>query len=159
MEYAILIGREMGLDEEEIKILKIAALYMILVSEIPQSILNKKERLTKEEFDLIRKHPIYSAEIVKPLANLGKLYSIVLYHHERYDGKVYPEGIKGEKIPLEARILTVADSFDAMLSDRPYRKSLSKDKAVSELRACANTQFDKNVVKCFIKILQKKGEI
>lgn len=163
MEYAIEIGKEIGLDEEDIKILRIAALlHDIGKIEIPQSVLNKKEKLTDEEFELIKKHPVYSAEIIKPLANLGKLHSIVLHHHERYDGKGYPSGIKGEGIPLEARILSVADSFDAMLSDRPYRKSLSMDKAIAELQRCANTQFDKNIVESFIKILHKnyleKGE-
>lgn len=156
MEYALSIGKEMRLTDEELKILSIAALlHDIGKIEIPQDVLNKKEKLTNEEFELIKKHPIYSAEIIQPLANLGKLYPIVLYHHERYDGRGYPKGLKGEDIPLEARILSVADSFDAMLSDRPYRKSLSKEKAIEELKLGCNTQFDSRIVESFLKILLK----
>ena len=156
MEYAIGIGKNLGLSEERIRILKIAALlHDIGKIEIPQNVLNKKEKLTTEEFALIKKHPIYSAEIIKPLSNLDKLHDIVLHHHERYDGKGYPTGIKGNEIPLEARILTVADSFDAMLSDRPYRKSLSIDNAIIELKQCINTQFDEGVVQAFLRLLER----
>ncbi len=156
MDYAVGIGMELGLSDEEIKILKIAALlHDVGKIEIPQQILNKKEKLTNEEFELIKLHPVYSAEIIKPFSSLGKLYSIVLHHHERYDGRGYPKGIKGEDIPLESRILTVADSFDAMLSDRPYRESLSIEAAILELQNGSDTQFDKNIVAAFLKMLNK----
>ncbi len=157
MENVVMIGKELKLNEETIKVLKIAALlHDIGKIEIPQQILNKKEKLTNEEFSLIKMHPIYSAEIINPLANLGKLHAIVLHHHERYDGAGYPNGISGKDIPLESRILTVADSFDAMTSDRPYRRSLSLDEAVLELKRCSGTQFDKEIVDIFIKVLEEQ---
>jgi len=157
MDYAVNIGIEKGLNEEDLKVLRIAALlHDIGKIEIPQQILNKKEKLTPEEFSLLQMHPVYSAEIISPLANLGKLYSIVLHHHERFDGNGYPDGIIGENIPLESRILSVVDSFDAMLSDRPYRRSLTYQEAISELQKHSGTQFDKDIVDIFLIVLDKQ---
>lgn len=154
MEYVISLGKEMNLNDDDLKILKIAALvHDIGKIEIPQYILNKRERLTDEEFSMLKKHPIYSAEIIEPLSKLSKLDRIVKHHHERFDGHGYPDGIKGEDILLEARILTVADSFDAMLSNRPYRDPLSLEQAIHELKNNSGSQFDSNIINAFLQIL------
>lgn len=120
MEYAVRIGKVMGLGSERLRLLKIAALlHDIGKVEIPESILNKTEPLTPSEIKSLRRHPMYSVDILEPLSSIEMLIDSIKYHHERYDGKGYPTGKKGKEIPLEARILCVADAFDAMLSDRP----------------------------------------
>ncbi|WP_161625438.1 bifunctional diguanylate cyclase/phosphohydrolase [Haloplasma contractile] len=151
MDYVIKIGKQMNLDQNRIKILKIAALlHDIGKVEIPQQVLNKKGKLTEEEFEMIRQHPVYSADIVEPLAGLGELYKIIKHHHERIDGRGYPSQLAGDEIPLESRILTVADSFDAMLSSRPYKEPLDYNQAIEELKNCSGKQFDEEVVQAFI---------
>ena len=154
MDYAVMIGRAMGLTPERIRILKIAALlHDIGKVEIPESVLNKTEPLTKEDVDMLHKHPTYSVDILEPLSNIEQLIDSIKYHHERFDGKGYPCGIKGNDIPLEARILCVADSFDAMLSDRPYRKGMKIDEVIAELENNSGTQFDPFAVKAFLSTL------
>ncbi|HOA98245.1 MAG TPA: HD domain-containing phosphohydrolase, partial [Acetivibrio saccincola] len=134
--------------------LKIAALlHDIGKVEVPEEILNKSEPLTGSERSLLRQHPNYSINILEPLADKKSLIDTIKYHHERYDGKGYPHGIKGDEIPLEARILCVADAYDAMLSNRPYRKGMKKEEAIEELLAKSGTQFDPLIVDTFINIL------
>lgn len=160
MDYCVKIGHACNYTEENLKVLKISAiLHDIGKIEIPQSILNKKEKLTNDEFELIKKHPVFSAEMIHPLTNFNNLYSTVLYHHERYDGKGYPDGISGEKIPFDSRILAIADSFDAMTSERPYKMIMSIDDAKQELRRCSGTQFDENIVNIFLGVLEKESLI
>lgn len=157
LDYAVTIGKNMGLPEERIKLLKTAALFHDIGKvQIPESILNKRGPLSEKEYELIKKHPIYSVNILEPILYMDSLIDAVRYHHERYDGKGYPDGISGDDIPLEARILCVADSFDAMLSDRPYRKSMGLEKALQELKRCSGTQFDPKIADVFIKILESK---
>ncbi len=157
LEYSMYIGQELGMSEEQLKILKLAALlHDVGKVEIPQEILNKKGKLTEEEFAIVRLHPQYSEEIIRPLSKDDNISLIVRHHHERYDGFGYPDGLQGEQIPFESRILTVADSFDAMLSNRPYRQHLLFNEAISELEDCSEKQFDKNIVEIFIKILKNK---
>ena len=116
---------------------------------IKDNILNKNGRLTQEEYSEIKKHPEIAVDIIGELID-KEILDIVLYHHERYDGKGYPAGLKGEEIPLGARILAVADSWDAMTSERPYRKALPKSVAMEELRKNAGTQFDPDIVSVFL---------
>ncbi|TYQ18325.1 UNVERIFIED_CONTAM: diguanylate cyclase (GGDEF)-like protein [Acetivibrio alkalicellulosi] len=156
MDYAVKIGRLMNLNNIRLRSLKLAALlHDIGKVEISENILNKSEPLTDEEFYLLRKHPSYSVDILEPLSNLELLIDTIMYHHERFDGKGYPTGIKGNNIPLEARILCVADAFDAMLSDRPYRKGMRLDEVTSELLKNSGTQFDPDVVQVLLKIIKE----
>lgn len=156
MEYCEKIGKALGLDENRLRQLKIAALlHDIGKVEIPEEILNKTTPLTNSELLILRNHPNYSIDILEPLSDMESLIDTIKYHHERYDGKGYPYGIKGNNIPLEARILCVADAYDAMLSDRPYRKGMEKEQAVEELKAESGTQFDPVIVDTFINILSE----
>jgi putative nucleotidyltransferase with HDIG domain len=157
--YAEAIGEAMGLDPKKISILRYAGiLHDIGKIEIPGSILNKTNPLTEEEFRLIRQHPVYGENILEPLEDMGDLREIVRHHHERYDGKGYPDGLSGRSISIEARILCVVDSFDAMLSDRPYAKRKTLEEACNELNRCAGSQFDPQIVEIFInEIRHRKG--
>lgn len=153
-QYAILLGEQLGMPVTEIKKLKFGALlHDIGKIEIGISILNKKEKLTDQEFELIKKHPVIGANILRPFKTLKEILPIVLYHHERFDGQGYPQGLKGNSIPLGARILAIADSFDAMTTDRPYKPAMSLEQAREELLRCAGKQFDPELVQEFIKVI------
>ncbi len=119
---------------------------------ILDSILHKPGRLTKEEYALITRHPLVAYKILKPLRFLAQEADAIKYHHERYDGKGYPDGLKGEEIPLPARIVTVADSFDAMTSLRPYRSALPHDVALAQMLRGKDVQFDPRVIEAFASI-------
>jgi diguanylate cyclase (GGDEF)-like protein len=155
--YAVMIGEALDLSPQELCILQYAGLlHDIGKIEIPKSILNKAGRLTDEEYNIIRQHPIYSENILEPLHNMGQLFDYVRHHHERIDGKGYPDGLKGDQISLGAKILCVADSYDAMVSERPYGKRKTCEEAIEELERCAGTQFDPYVVSVFIEVLKKE---
>ncbi|MBI1921372.1 MAG: GAF domain-containing protein [Geobacter sp.] len=150
--YAVAIGSTMGLARGEIERLKLAStLHDIGKIGIYEEILEKPEPLTDQEFALLKGHPDKGAGILSAVKQFSGLIPAVRHHHERYDGNGYPHGLAGESIPLDARILCVADSFDAMTSDRPYRQGLSRRKAVDELKKKAGTQFDPVVVQAFLK--------
>jgi HD-GYP domain-containing protein (c-di-GMP phosphodiesterase class II) len=152
-DYAVQIGREMRLPEHIVEKLEYAAvLHDIGKVGISKRILNKLERLTPLEFREIRKHPQLGVAILDEIAFLKDAVPFVLHHHERVNGTGYVGGLRGKNIPLEARILAVADSFDAMTSERPYRSALGIDVAVSELVANSGVQFDRHVVKAFLKV-------
>jgi putative nucleotidyltransferase with HDIG domain len=152
-ELAMEIAREMGCSEEERETIGLAGLlHDIGKIGIRDAILLKPGSLTKEEFDVIKTHPIIGEKIVEPLAILPVERSIIRHHHERWDGKGYPDGLSGESIPLLARILSVADAFDAMISDRPYRKAKSEEAAIAEIEELSGYQFDGNIVEKFKKV-------
>ena len=156
--FAVMIAEELNLDEQRKRSLEIAGrLHDLGKIGIPESILNKPGFLTDEEYAAVRKHPEIGATILKHAESLKDVRDMILYHHERYDGAGYPKGLKGEEIPLEARILTVADSFDTMMSRRPYRESLSRSEAIAELKKYSGSQFDPKLVKIFIEMLHKRG--
>jgi HD-GYP domain-containing protein (c-di-GMP phosphodiesterase class II) len=119
---------------------------------IMDNILRKPRQLTEEEFELIRTHPVVGDKILKPLRFLACEAKAVRHHHERYDGKGYPDGLKGDDIPLIARVVTVADAFDAMTSDRPYRSKRPLAVALEEIGRGANTQFDPTAADAFLTI-------
>jgi ribonuclease P protein subunit RPR2 len=119
---------------------------------IPESILCKAGPLTELEWVVMRSHPNQGARIVEPIPFMGEAVDIVRSHHERFDGGGYPRGLRGEEIPLAARIFSIADSFDAMTSDRPYRSALTTEEAVAEIRAAAGTQFDPRCVEAFVAL-------
>ncbi|MFB3737906.1 MAG: HD-GYP domain-containing protein [Candidatus Velamenicoccus archaeovorus] len=122
---------------------------------IPEHILCKTGPLTTEEWDVMRTHPTIGAAIVAPIRFLGGAVDVIRHHHERFDGRGYPEGLHRGQIPLAARIFAVADSFDAMTSDRPYRKAFATDRALEEIRAGAGTQFDPEVVDVFVGMIEE----
>lgn len=156
MRYSMMIGKELGLSVDDLKIVRLSAiLHDVGKIGISESIITKKGPLNEEEFKIMMKHPIIGYEIIKNIDYLKKGLSFVLYHHEKIDGTGYPFGLKGDKIPLFARIGAVADTFDAMTSDRPYRKGLTFNDAIKELRKFSGIQFDKKIVEFFIKALKK----
>jgi diguanylate cyclase (GGDEF)-like protein/putative nucleotidyltransferase with HDIG domain len=157
-EYAIAIAESMKLPNEKVDCIRSAGLlHDIGKIGIPDFILNKNTFLDSEENQLIQKHPKIGAEILKHVIDLVNCVPAILHHHERYDGTGYPSGLTGEKIPIEARILSVADAYDAMVSLRPYRRQLSLQEAIDELKNCSGTQFDPVIVDTFIKIVLKNS--
>ncbi|MFI5295893.1 MAG: HD domain-containing phosphohydrolase [Thermodesulfovibrionales bacterium] len=159
-QYAVEIGKELGLKDHDLEMLRLSAL-LHDVGKIGtyDIVLDKPGKLTEEEFALVKKHPKKGAEILAPIKQLIDVIPGVLHHHERYDGKGYPDGLKEEDIPLQARILCVADSFDAMTADRPYRTASGKDYAISEVKRWSGTQFDPNVVAVFLRVLDKRPKV
>ncbi|MDI3279975.1 MAG: HD-GYP domain-containing protein [Bacillota bacterium] len=157
--YAAAIAREMGLSEGEVTLIRYAGfLHDLGKIEIGREILNKRLPLTSEERKVIYLHPLYAVNIISPLESLAALVPAIKYHHERYDGSGYPSRLRGEEIPLEARILAAADAFDAMLSDRPYSRAKTFMEAVGELRRCAGSQFDPRVVAAFLRVIGQPEE-
>jgi len=155
--YALGIAEYMNLNKEEKDVLKIASLlHDIGKLVIPDRILLKPDKLTPEEFEIIKYHPVVGDEILAPLRFFQKERQIIRYHHERWDGSGYPEGLFGETIPLLARILAVADSFDAMTSERLYRRAKSFEEAFKEIKSLANIKYDPSVVKAFEFFLNKR---
>jgi len=152
-QYAVATAEELGLDPDFIYRLKLAALlHDIGKIGIPDAILDKPTTLTDEEWEIIERHPIKGGELMSHMSRLGEdIVAGIRYHHERYDGHGYPNGLGGREIPLVARILAVADAFAAMTADRPYREALSEEEALGEIESNAGTQFDPKVVEALIK--------
>lgn len=147
------IGLAMGLSSEKIKELEIASLlHDIGKISIPDSILNKNGSLTESEYIEVKRHSECGYQILKSVDSYSSLAEIVLHHHERWDGEGYPYGLKGDEIPLLSRIITVADAYEAMISDRPFRNGRSHESAIAEIKACAGSQFDPMIVAAFLKI-------
>ncbi len=156
-DYAVSIALEMGCPVEDVERLRSAGpLHDIGKIGIKDDVLNKPGRLTDEEFDLIRSHPLIGVTIVSPLGLDDQELAIIRNHHERWDGKGYPDHLKGEAIPLLARILAVADAFDAMSSDRAYRSCLPLDVCLGEIRDNSGGQFDPDIVRVALQVLEKK---
>ncbi|MDQ5985783.1 MAG: Protein-glutamate methylesterase/protein-glutamine glutaminase [Syntrophus sp. SKADARSKE-3] len=151
---AIDIAASMGCSGQEIESLKVAGvLHDIGKIAIPDAVLLKPDRLTNEEYDIIKGHSQLGETILAPIALYEREREIVLYHHERWDGRGYPRGLKGEDIPLLARIISVADTFDAITNTRPYRTAQTVEFAIAEIEKCRNTQLDSRVVDHFMKII------
>jgi HD-GYP domain-containing protein (c-di-GMP phosphodiesterase class II) len=151
-QYSIEIGKQLGLDSDTMQTLYVAGtLHDVGKISISDHILNKKGRLTDEEMALMREHPRLAIELIGSDGSLKGVAEAVYHHHERYDGKGYPEGLSGENIPLLARILTVADAFSAMTTDRPYRPAMSAAAAARELMQQAGAQFDPALVSIFVE--------
>ncbi len=160
-EYACMIAKKLGFSKAELGALENAAiLHDIGKMGIADSILHKKGKLNIDEWEIVKKHPSLGLDILSPLEFLSEEKEIIRHHHERYDGKGYPAGLKGEKIPLGSRILGVADSFDAMRSHRPYRDPLPEETVLAELKNNAGTQFDPKIVEIILEIeAERKGII
>ncbi|MBW2147273.1 MAG: response regulator [Deltaproteobacteria bacterium] len=158
-QWSVEIATALNIDKEDIDIIQFAGyLHDIGKIGIPDSILMKPGRLTVEEYDLIKTHPAIGEKIVKPLDLLPKERDLIRHHHERWDGKGYPDGLAGEDIPLLARIMAIADSFDAMTSDRVYRKAKGVKDALYELNQCAGSQFDPFVVETFLALQEQNKD-
>jgi putative nucleotidyltransferase with HDIG domain len=150
--YSRLIAEAMGLSGHELDVIvRAAILHDVGKIGVPELVLNKPGRLTDEEFLLIRKHPVVGVEIVREIQAMEETLDIIRAHHERVDGKGYPSGIRGDDIPLGARIMAVVDTYDAMTSDRPYRQGLPAEVAFEEIERCSSTQFDPEVAQVFLK--------
>lgn len=141
---------------EDVDLAQCSAFHDIGKLKIPKEILNKSTLLTKEEYGLLKQHPIIGEEMLRPIPSLRPILSTVRGHHERWDGEGYPDGISGENIPLAARIISITDTWDAMISDRPYRKGIPLNLAARELRKGAGSQFDPELVDRFLALVEKQ---
>ena len=154
--YAMALARELGLPEDEVEnIRNVALLHDIGKIGIPDSILNKPAKLTEEEYGMMKQHPSVGGEILKEIDTIPGIEIGARYHHERYGGGGYPEGLQGENIPYIARIIAVADAYDAMTSNRVYRKHLSDEDVILELERCAGTQFDPSIAQVAVRMLKE----
>jgi HD-GYP domain-containing protein (c-di-GMP phosphodiesterase class II) len=153
MHYSVEVGRKLGLGQDEIAAIKLGALFHDVGKiGVPESLLSKPEELTDDEWIEMKAHPVIGASLLGNVPMLERIRPIVLAHHENFDGTGYPHGLKGSEIPLAAQIISVADAYDAMTSERPYRICLRPKQALRELRANASTQFNPVVVEAFIQV-------
>jgi len=158
-ETSVALAQELNLSDKDIENIEYTALlHDIGKIGIADNILGKESSLTNKEFDKIKEHTAMGAKIIEPVDFLKNSYKAIYHHHEKYNGKGYPDGLKSEDIPLSARIIAVADAYDAMGSDRPYRKKLNKDKILKELKEQAGKQFDPEIVKALISVLDRERE-
>lgn len=154
-EYSLLIGEKLNLPPDQMKTLKIGALFHDIGKiGIPDAILLKTDKLTDDEYSEIKNHPSIGAHILSNASIFADIIPIVKHHHERYDGKGYPSRLAGEDIPYLARIVAVADTFDAMTSHRSYRQALDFDYTIAEIERCKGTQFDPSIADVFLEILR-----
>ena len=157
VQYATEIARMMNVDEDEIALIRQASILHDLGKlGISEKILCKESQLTSQEFEKIKGHPQIGADIIRPISMLHDIIPLILHHHERWDGKGYPSGLRGDEIPFGARVISVADVYQALISDRSYRAAMSKEKAVAIIKDGAGTKFDPHVVEAFLKILNKE---
>ena len=151
------VGKELELSSRELTHLE-RAILLLNTGELafPEKVWLKKRKLTKKEFEQIKRIPMRGANLLRSISSLKPVIPIILHHREHYDGKGYPQGLKGEEIPIGARIVSVVDSFAAMISKRTYRTQMSLDEALAEIQVNCGTQFDPHVVDCFLKVVRKK---
>lgn len=156
VNFSVALAKKLSLDQKEIEKIRVAAeLHDIGKLGIGKEILNKPSNLTNHEYEKIKKHPEIALKLLKELSFIIDVVNIVYYHHERIDGQGYPEKLKGNEIPIGAKIVSIADAYDAMTSDRVYRKAMSKEDAIKELMRCKGTQFDSELVNLFIETLKE----
>lgn len=154
-EWGMRVGQELGLEEAELQNLEVAALlHDIGKVGIPDAILKKPGRLDAEEYALMKKHPEYGWAVLRMVPGFERAALDILHHHENFDGRGYPAGLRELEIPIVSRIVSVIDAFDAMVSSRPYRVGLPHEEAVRRLIESSGTQFDPAVVKCFVSFAQ-----
>src|SRR3989338_1494073 len=158
LKLALKVAQEMRLSEEETQALHYATLLKDTAKiGIPEEILKKPTKLTGEEYRMIREHPIKGAKIVQSFESLKNVVPMILYSREKFDGTGYPEGLKGDKIPIGARVLSVINAFEAIIMGRPYRNRATLKEALDEIMKNSGTQFDPKVVEVFIHVVQKEG--
>lgn len=155
VEYSLLVGEAMELGKDEMKRLEVSAiLHDVGKIGIPDRILGKRGKLTVEEENQMKRHPVLGSSIIGPIDKLKNLIPNIMHHHERFDGAGYPDGLRGEEIPFFARIIGIADSFDAITTDRPYRRRKTRGTAFKELKNHSGTQFDPKLVTIFVREMQ-----
>ncbi|NLM17366.1 MAG: HD domain-containing protein [Candidatus Riflebacteria bacterium] len=155
-EISVTLGAALNLPQSEIEKLRLGGmLHDIGKIGIPELVLNKPGHLSDDEYNIMKSHPTQGVAILENVQFLENVIPIVRSHHERYDGRGYPDSLKGDEIPFLARIVSIADTYDAMTTDRPYRKALSAQEAVKEIKRCAGTQFDPHIAKTFIELVEK----
>jgi HD-GYP domain-containing protein (c-di-GMP phosphodiesterase class II) len=157
-EYSVMLATTMGLSSDEIQRIELSALlHDVGKIGIPDKILLKPGKLTDEEFEVVKEHPTRGVKMLQPIKQLRTVVDGIKHHHEKLDGSGYPDGLMGNGIPLVARIITVGDAFDAMTTDRPYRKAMSREEALRRLKQDSNTQFDPELVELFLKCIEDMG--
>lgn len=155
--FAEKLGRAIDLPDSELdSLILLATLHDIGKIAIPNSILDKPDKLSDEEWEIIKKHPDTGYRIAISSPELVSIADGILSHHERWDGKGYPRGLKGEAIPILARILAIADSYDVMINERPYKKAFTQEEAINEIKRCSETQFDPELVEIFVELISKQ---
>lgn len=157
VHYATEVARKLGLPKEEVeKISQASILHDLGKIGVSEKILLKKGKLTKKEYDEIKRHPQIAVDILRPIQSLQGVVPMIYYHHERWDGKGYSNGLKGEQIPVGARIIAVSDVYEALTSDRPYRKAYPREEAIKIIKNSSGSQFDPKVVDAFLDVLQQE---
>lgn len=158
-DVAVALARELGLSREEQEVLRHGCLlHDIGKINVPDAILRKPGALTDEEFEMMKKHPVIGETICRPLIFARPFLDIIRHHHERWDGRGYPDGLKGDEISLHARITAIADTWDAMTTDRPYRAALPMTVAFSRLEEGAGTQWDPELIRQFLRVMRRRVE-
>jgi HD-GYP domain-containing protein (c-di-GMP phosphodiesterase class II) len=156
---ACMLGEAVGLTRSDLDTLRLLAdIHDVGKLGVPEHILFKPSPLTREEWEEVRRHPEVGYRLALSSPELAPVAELIRQHHERWDGKGYPRGLRGEEIHVLSRILAIADAYDAMTSERPYRPALSREEALEELKRCAGTQFDPHLVEVFVKLLDEKRE-
>jgi putative nucleotidyltransferase with HDIG domain len=154
--YAALLAEAVGLSEAEVEEIRLGAvLHDVGKVGIPEQILNKSGPLNPEEWESMKTHVTYGGRLLEPLRPLARIRQMVFHHHEFFDGSGYPDALSGKDIPLGARIVTIADSYDTITSDRSYKKGRTAEQALSELERCAGTQFDPELVEAFVRAMRQ----
>lgn len=155
--YAVEVAKQLRLPgKEQLRLQYASYLQDIGNVQVPHAILNKTGQLTKEEFEIVQRHSIIGAEMVEQLKFLRDISPIIRHHHERWDGKGYPDGLAGEDIPLGARILAVCTAFDSMVHAKAYRPGVDEEQSVKDIRANAGTKYDPEIVDAFLRVLKKR---
>ncbi len=150
------MAQRLGYREDEVEIIRLAGmLHDIGKLDISEEILRKPGPLSPDEWEVIKRHPLVGADLLSPISSLARVSAIIRSHHEKFNGTGYPYGLRGEQIPLEARILAVADAYSVMINGRIYRSALTQPEAVAELKHCSGTHFDPHVVKVLLLLIQQ----
>ena len=156
-KYTAKLGKALNLNKKKLNVLKYASyLHDIGKIGVDESVLKCPGELSPEGEEAIQKHVIIAKSILNPIKEFKDIIPVILYHHERWDGKGYPEGLKGEEIPIESRIISVVDTYDALITERPHRKKYTYSEAVKMMKSLRNKQLDGRIVDCLVGILEKE---